>query len=62
MRTVIIKSHTFAKLNLQIIYPTSYERLVWDYRNANASSVQKALNMIDWNKLFSNGTVGKQIY
>ena len=38
-----------------------YQRLVWDYKNANASSVQKALNMIDCNKFFSNANVEKQV-
>ena len=52
---------TYAKFNLQIIYPPPYQRLVWDYKNANASSIQKALNMIDWNKLFSNTNVEKQV-
>ena len=52
---------TYAKFNLQIIYPPPYQRLVWDYKNANASSIQKALNMIDWNKLFSNANVEKQV-
>ena len=52
---------TYAKFNLQIIYPPPYQRLVWDYKNANASSIQKALNMIDWNKLFSNANLEKQV-
>ena len=43
------------------MYPPPYQRLVWDYKNANASSIQKALNMIDWNKLFSNSNVEKQL-
>ena len=38
---------TYAKFNLQIIYPPTYQRLVWDYKNADASSIQKALNMND---------------
>ena len=46
---------------MQIIYPPSYKRLVWDYKNADASSIQKALNMIDWNKFFSNANVEKQV-
>ena len=52
---------TYAKFNLQIIYPPPYQRLVWDYKNSNASSIQKALNMIDWNKLFYNANVEKQV-
>ena len=39
------------------MYPLSNQRLAWDYKNANVSSLQKVfLNMIDLNKLFSNGT------
>ena len=52
---------TYVKFNLQIIYPPPYQKLVWDYRNANASSIQKALNMIDWITLFSNTNVEKQV-
>ena len=52
---------TYAKFNLQIIYPSPYQRLVWDYKNGKASSVEKALSMINWNKLFSNANVGKQV-
>ena len=29
---------TYAKFNLQIIYPPPYQRLAWDYKNANAKS------------------------
>ena len=43
------------------MYPPPYQRLAWDYRNANASSIQKALNMINWKKLFSNANVEKQV-
>ena len=52
---------TYAKFNLQIIYPAPYQRLVWDYENANASSIQRALNMIDWNKLLSNANAENQV-
>ena len=52
---------TYVKYNLQIIYPPPYQRLVWDYKNANTNSIQKALKMIDWNKLFSNANVEKQV-
>ena len=38
---------TYAKLNLQIIYPQPYQRHVWDSKNASASSIQKALKMVN---------------
>ena len=43
------------------MYPLPYQRLVWDYKSANTSSIQKALNMIGWNNLFSNENVEKQV-
>ena len=52
---------TYTKFSLQIIYPPLYQRLVWDYQNANANSIQKALNVIDWNKLFTNANAKKQL-
>ena len=36
-------------------------RLVWDYKNASVSSIQKVFNVIDWSKLFSNANVEKQV-
>ena len=32
----------YAKFNLQIINPPPYQRLVWVYKNANPSSIEKA--------------------
>ena len=52
----------YAKFNLQIVYPPPYQRLAWDYKKSNVSSIQKALNMSDRNKLFSNANAKKQVY
>ena len=46
---------------MQIIYRPPYRRPFWDYKKANTNLVQKALNTIDWNKLFSNANVEKQV-
>ena len=51
----------FSKFNLMIEYPPPYERLVWDYKKANADSIQKALEKTDWGFLFSNKTVHQQV-
>ena len=51
---------SYAKFNLKLMCSPPYQRVVWDYKNANASLIQKSLNMIDWNKLFSNANVEKQ--
>ena len=46
---------------MQIIYCPPYQRFFWDYKKANTNLVQKALNTIDWNRLFSNANVEKQV-
>ena len=33
---------TFAKLNLKVHYPTSYEQEVWHYQNANVHQIRQA--------------------
>lgn len=53
--------HFFSKLNLQVMYRPTYKRFVQFYKNANTSSIQKALGMIDWNELFSSASVEKQV-
>ena len=38
---------TYCNINLMIVYPTPYERLVWDYKRANESAIKTALNKVD---------------
>ena len=45
---------------MRIIYLRPYQKLVWDYKNANTSLIQKSLNMINWNK-FSKGNFEKRL-
>ena len=44
-----------------IIYPPPYERLVCDYKRANESAINAALNHLDWEFLFSNESVNQQV-
>ena len=44
-----------------IEYPPPYERLVWDYNYANQNAIAKALDQVDWNFLFFNKNVHKQV-
>ena len=52
---------THCKLNLNIEYPPPYERLLCDYRKANAESIQKSVKSVNWESLFNNKTVNKQV-
>ena len=49
------------KIDLKIIYPRSYMRLIWDFKRANISSIRKAIKMIDWRCMFLNKNVPKQV-
>ena len=37
----------FAKLNLNVEYPPVYERLIWDDKNANIPSFNRAIEIFD---------------
>ena len=37
----------FAKLNLNVEYPPLYERLIWDYKNADIPSINRAIEIFD---------------
>ena len=39
--------------NLNISYPPPYQRLIWDYKNANSEKIRKALDLLNWERLFS---------
>ena len=52
---------TYCNINLMIVYSPPYERLVWDYIRANESVINAALNKVDWEFLFSNKSVTKQV-
>ena len=45
----------------QIEYPQLYERLVWDYKNADSQSINKAIEMFNWEKLFQNKNIHDQL-
>ena len=51
-----------AKFNLDIVYPSPYERQIWHYRIANIDLIKGAINAFDWEKAFSNTDVDKIVY
>ena len=52
---------TYCKLNLNIVYPPPYERLVWDFKRANVNAVTTAINQVEWKFLFSCKNVHQQV-
>ena len=42
-------------------YPPPYERLVWEYRKENIESIKKSVEYVNWDTLFNNKAVNKQV-
>ena len=51
----------FCKINLKIIYPPPYRRLVWDFKRACISSIRKAIKMVDWQFMFLDKDTHRQV-
>ena len=51
----------FAKPNLKVKYPPFCERVFWNYSKADRSSINRAINAIDWEDVFANKTVESQV-
>ena len=52
----------FAKLNLKVEYPPLYERLIWDYKNADVPSINRAIDIFDWVNSFEGKNVHEQVH
>ena len=51
----------FANFNLKIYCPPSYLREVWQYREANADFINRAINNFNWEKAFSNTDINEKV-
>ena len=51
----------FAKLNLNVEYPPLYERLIWDDKNADIPSFNRAIEVFDWGNSVKVKIVHKQV-
>ena len=52
---------TFAKFDLRIEYPPPYERLVWNYNEAETSLIHRAIKEFDWEKAFAGLDIDKKV-
>ena len=44
----------YAKLNLEIYYPSPCEREIWYYQKANIENTRKAIDSLPWAMRFTN--------
>ena len=47
--------------NLNIVHPSLYQRLLWNYKEADVSKIQKALKLVNWDRLLDNKNVDSQV-
>ena len=47
--------------NLNITYSPPYKRLIWDYKKADSEKIRKALDWVNWERLFNNKDVNTQV-
>ena len=50
-----------ASFNLDITHPPPYQRLIWDYKKADASNIRKIFDLVNWKKLFSHNNINAQV-
>ena len=51
----------FSKLKLKCEYPPYHDRLVRDYKNADSQSINEAIEIFNWEKLFQNKNIHDEI-
>ena len=52
---------TFAKFNLELVYPPLYVREVWHYKDANTELIRQAITKFNWERAFLNTKVNKKM-
>ena len=50
-----------SRYNLNINYPPPYQRLIWDYKKADAKIIRKALDSVNWERLFDGKNINAQV-
>ena len=50
-----------SSFNLNIYYPPPYQRLIWDYKKADSIKIRKALDSVNWERLFGQVDINEQV-
>ena len=51
----------YCKLNLKIVHPPPYRRLVSDFKRISIDSIRKSIKTVDWHFMFLNKNVHEQV-
>ena len=52
---------THSSFNFNIYYPPPYQRLIWDYKKADSIKIRKALDSVNWERLFGQADINEQV-
>ena len=50
----------YGKINFIVALPPPHFRTIWDFKNADASSIQCAIENFNWQYAFGNETINKK--
>ena len=50
-----------SSFNLNISYPPPYQRLIWDYKKTDSKNIRKALDSVNWERLFDQKDTNAQV-
>ena len=48
-------------MNLKVEYPPPYQHLVWNFKKSNNDAIKRAIELVNWNSLFSRKNVCEQV-
>ena len=51
----------YSTFNLNIHYPLSYQRLVWNYKKVDSANIRKALDSVNFERLFDQKDLNTQV-
>ena len=50
-----------SRFNLKIYYLPPYQRLTWDYKKADSTKTRKALDVVNWVRIFDKKDLNAQV-
>ena len=50
-----------SSFNLNIYYPLPYQRLIWNYKKVDLLKISKALDSVNWERLFDQHDINQQV-
>ena len=51
----------YGKINFRVAIPPLHFRTIWDYKNADTSSVQRAIENFNWKYAFESETINEKV-